>query len=186
VKTLFENTLSQSMKIKRYRIARGNRHVISQGGFMLLELLTVLPIVSVLMGVMMMTTIMIMNVGTQNNNHVLTLTQVQNAGYWVTRDVMNGQVVTPSPSYGVLVRIEWDDWDSTHNTIDYTLDDGQLLRQKNGGTAVIVARNLVTDDTYFLQDVSNEDKYIFTVKASVGETQIERNYEVSMRIPSET
>lgn len=163
-----------------------NRNVISESGFMLLELLTVLPIISVVMGVMTMTTIMIMNVSAQNNNHILALTQVQNAGYWVTRDVINGQVITPSPAYGVLVRIEWDDWDSTHNTIDYTLSDGQLLRQKNGGSAVIVARNIVTDDTYFLQDVSNENKYIFTVKSSLGESQIERSYEVSMRIPSET
>lgn len=163
--------------------ARGIKTITTENGFMLLELLTVMPIISVLMGVMTMTTIMIMNVGSQNNNHILTLTQVQNAGYWVTRDVMNGQVITPDPSYGVLVKIEWDDWDGTHNEIDYILSDGQLLRQKNGGGAVIVARYINTNDTYFLQDLSNENKYILTVKASLGDTEIEKEYEVSRRVP---
>jgi prepilin-type N-terminal cleavage/methylation domain-containing protein len=160
----------------------GSKTVKTENGFTLLELLVVLPIVSVLMGVMAMTTIMIMKVGPQNNNHVIVLTQVQNAGYWVTRDAMNGQTII-SDEPGVMVSIEWDDWDETHNTIDYTLSDGQLLRQKNGGASVIVARYIVANDTFFIEDPSNESKYIFTVKASLGTTEIEKEYDVSRRLP---
>jgi prepilin-type N-terminal cleavage/methylation domain-containing protein len=162
----------------------GSKTVKTENGFTLLELLVVLPIVSVLMGVMAMTTIMIMKVGPQNNNHVIVLTQVQNAGYWVTRDAMNGQVIIPGTyGDGVLVNIAWDEWDGTNNEIDDTLSDGQLLRQKNGGASVIVARYIVANDTFFIEDPSNESKYIFTVKASLGTTEIEKEYDVSRRLP---
>ena len=164
----------------------GGMSVKDEGGYMLLELLTVMPIISVVMGVMAMTTIMIMDVSAQNNNHIMTLTQVQNAGYWVTRDAMNGQVITPAPSTGVLVNIAWDDWAGTHNEIDYILSEGQLKRQENGGDAIIIAQHIVENDTSLIQDPNNVNKYIFTVTASIGETQLERDYEVSMRVPADS
>ena len=158
----------------------------SENGFTLIELLVVIPILAVIMGVMSMTIIMMMKVGTQNNDHALALSQVQNTGYWITRDVMNGQIISPQPEPGIFLRIEWNDWDSTHYEIDYVFDGNELRRQINGSVpGTLVAQYIVTEDTTFVADPVIENQYQLTVKASQGDTEVERVYRALVRVPDD-
>jgi prepilin-type N-terminal cleavage/methylation domain-containing protein len=158
----------------------------SENGFTLIELLVVIPILAVIMGVMSMTIIMIMKVGAQNNDHVLALSQVQNTGYWITRDVMNGQVISPQPEPGIFLRIEWDDWDSTHYEIEYIFDGNELRRHVNGNASgTLVAQSIVTESTTFIADPAIENQYQLTVKASQGEAEVERVYRALVRVPDD-
>jgi prepilin-type N-terminal cleavage/methylation domain-containing protein len=157
-----------------------------ENGFTLIELLVVIPILAVIMGVMSMTIIMIMKVGAQNNDHALALSQVQNTGYWITRDVMNGQVISPQPEPGIFLRIEWDDWDSTHHEIEYVFNDNELRRQVNGSVpGTLVAQYIVTEDTTFVADPVLDNQYQLTVKASQGEAEVERVYRALVRVPDD-
>ena len=165
------------------RITSINR---SENGFTLIELLVVIPILSVILGVVSMTIIMMMKVGTQNNDHALALSQVQNTGYWITKDVMNGQIISPQPEPGVFLRIEWNDWDSTHYQIDYVFSDNELRRQVNGGVpGTLIAQHIVTEETTFVADPVIENQYHLTVKASQGETEVERIYRALVRVPGD-
>jgi hypothetical protein len=138
------------------------------------------------MGVMSMTIIMMMKVGTQNNDHVMALSQVQNTGYWITRDVMNGQIISPQPEPGVFLRIEWDDWDSTHHEVEYVFNDNELRRQVNGAVpGTLVAQHIVTEDTTFVEDPAIENQYQLTVKALQGEAEVERVYRALVRVPGD-
>ena len=158
----------------------------SENGFTLIELLVVIPILAVVLGVMSMTIIMMMKVGTQNNNHALALSQVQNTGYWITRDVMNGQIISPQPEPGVFLKIEWYDWDSTHYQIEYVFNGNELRRHVNGSApGTLVAQYIVTEDTTFVADPVIENQYQLTVKASQGEAEVERVYRALVRVPDD-
>jgi prepilin-type N-terminal cleavage/methylation domain-containing protein len=158
----------------------------SESGFTLIELLVVIPILSVILGVISMTIIMMMKVGTQNNDHALALSQVQNTGYWITRDVMNGQIISPQPEPGIFLRIEWDDWDGTPNEIEYVFSDNELRRQVNGSSpGTLVAKHIVIEDTTFAADPVIENQYRLTVKAAQGEAEVERIYRALVRVPDD-
>jgi prepilin-type N-terminal cleavage/methylation domain-containing protein len=156
----------------------------SEKGFTLIELLVVMPILSVVMGVMAMTIIMMIKVGSQNNDYALSLSQVQNAGYWITRDVMNGQTVSPQPEEGILLTVEWNDWDNTHYKIDYVWDGNKLRREINENSpGTLVAQYIVIGDTTFEADPESDNQYQLTVKAAQGNAEVERTYRAMVRVP---
>jgi prepilin-type N-terminal cleavage/methylation domain-containing protein len=156
----------------------------SEKGFTLIELLVVMPILSVVMGVMAMTIIMMIKVGSQNNDYALSLSQVQNAGYWITRDVMNGQTVSPQPEEGILLTVEWNDWDNTHYKIDYVWDGNKLRREINENSpGTLVAQYLVNGETTFDEDPEVDNQWELTVKAAQGNAEVERTYRAMVRVP---
>jgi prepilin-type N-terminal cleavage/methylation domain-containing protein len=156
----------------------------AEKGFTLIELLVVMPILSVVMGVMAMTIIMMIKVGSQNNDYALSLSQVQNAGYWITRDVMNAQTVSPQPEEGILLTVEWNDWDNTHYEIDYVFDGNKLRREINGDSpGMLVAQYIVTGETIFEADPESDNQYQLTVKAAQGKAEVERTYRAMVRVP---
>ena len=103
-------------------------------GFTLIEVLVTVGILGAIMGVLSMTVISIMIITPRTNDWAIALRQVQNAGYWVSRDVLMAQTVTPQPASGVLLTLEWDDSDGTHYEVDYVFDADELRRQLNGGS----------------------------------------------------
>lgn len=152
----------------------------NEKGFTLIEMLVVIVILGAIMSVMSMTVIMIMKVSRQSNDYAIALRQVQNAGYWISRDAQMAQtVVTDEP--GVFLALEWDDWEGNHYEVDYVFDGNTLERQLNGSSGILIAQYIVVADTTFEEDADIDNKYKLTIKASHGETEVERTYEVAPR-----
>ena len=154
----------------------------SEKGFTLIELLVTVGILGAIMGVMSMVVTSIMIITPRTNDWAITLRQVQNAGYWISRDVLMSENVTVDEP-GVFLALEWDDGDGTHYEVDYVFSDDELRRQLNGASpGTLIAQYIVEADTSFVVDAVVDTKYNLTVKASHGGVEVERTYQVTPRL----
>ena len=91
----------------------------SEKGFTLIELLVTIAILGAIMGGMSAAVITIMKVSPQNNNWAIALRQVQNAGYWISRDVQMAQSVggdDASTAESEFLTLSWIGWEWTEGT----------------------------------------------------------------------
>jgi len=155
-------------------------------GFTLIELLVTMAIGTAIVGVMSMSIVSMMKIAPLNTDRSVVLQQVQNAGYWISRDVQMAQVVNLDEP-GVLVHLEWDEWDGTNNLVDYVIDDDDILRRRLNGASpgMLVAQYVVVADTSFQAVVSSNSTYRLTMKAAKGEAELERVYDAYQRYASE-
>jgi prepilin-type N-terminal cleavage/methylation domain-containing protein len=154
----------------------------NQKGFTLIEVLVTVGILGAIMGVMSMTVMSIMIIAPRSSNWAIALRQVQNAGYWISRDVLMSENVTVDEP-GVFLALEWDDGGGAHYEVDYVFSDGELRRQLNGASpGTLVAQYIVEADTSFVVDDLVDTKYDLTVKASHDGVEVERVYGITPRL----
>lgn len=110
------------------RLRQVNRR---QGGFTLLEILVALAITGFIGAGLNTAIIQIMKVNALTNNYVIAVKQVENAAYWISRDVRMAQTVQPGGGSGFPLNLAWVEWGGTTHQIDYTLQNGQLIRSSS-------------------------------------------------------
>jgi prepilin-type N-terminal cleavage/methylation domain-containing protein len=157
----------------------------TEKGFTLVELLVSLAILGAIMGVMSAAVIIIMKTSSQNNEWNINLRQVQNAGYWISRDALMAQVVdTHKPD--VFLSLSWSDWNGDSYIVDYVLEDNEdnttLMRRLNG-SEFLIAQYIVRADTT-CDWIGDDNKLTVTITASVHGDEnrdVKRTYEISPR-----
>lgn len=168
-------------------LAKLKRH---EKGFTLIELLVALGILGAIMGVMTAAVILIMKTSSQNNEWNVNLRQVQNAGYWISKDALMAQEVKTNKP-GVFLSLSWSDWNGDSYIVDYVYvvleDNTTLMRQLNNNddSEFLIAQYIVPADTT-CEWISEENKLKVTIRASVhGDGDegryVERIYEISPR-----
>jgi len=157
-------------------------------GFTLLEVLIGVAIMAiVVVAVAMTTTTLLLNEG-QAAGQNTALPQVQNAGYWISRDVQMARTVTLGEP-GVFLRLDipMDNNPEHDYTIDYLFDGDKLKRQKHdsfGTSETFIAEYIDTSNTTFSALDADAGLYKLTVRASRDETGATRSYEISQRLSS--
>jgi len=154
-----------------------------QSGFTLVELLIAVAILGAISGALSMAIVTIMKTTDSTKDQAVILQQVQNAGYWISRDVQMAEDVSPGVG-GALVTVNQADGE-----VAYVFDGTTLKRQPFGGQETVVAQYIVEEDTSFVDDTEAGDalsKYKLTITASRGEAEVERVYEIAKRIPDES
>jgi len=151
-----------------------------QSGFTLVELLIAVAILGAISGALSMAIVTIMKTTDSTKDQAVILQQVQNAGYWISRDVQMAEDVSPGVG-GALVTVNQADGE-----VAYVFDGTTLKRQPFGGQETVVAQYIVEEDTSFVDDtetgVDRFTKYKLTIKARRGEAEVERVYEIAQRI----
>jgi len=109
-----------------------------QRGFTIVELLVYLAIFSLLSGVVTFAVIQMLKVNASSNNRITAIRQVQNAGYWVSKDAQQAQVVLyddpNTEDIDELLVLSWAEWENaTKNVVVYNLADGELVRSHYQG-----------------------------------------------------
>jgi len=148
-----------------------------QRGFTLVEVLVAIAILGAISGALSTAIVAIVKTSDVSKDWAVVLRQVQNAGYWISRDVLMAQDVSPGAG-GALVRVDYAD-----GQVDYVLDGGTLMRQPSGSQEILIAEYIVA--AAFEQDSEIDNKYTLTIKAARGEAEVERSYEVMQRVPGE-
>jgi prepilin-type N-terminal cleavage/methylation domain-containing protein len=155
----------------------------SEKGFTLVEMLVVLFILGGVMSVMSTAVVLILRTSEQNNEWNVNLRQVQNAGYYISRDALMAQAVTTTKP-GCFLSLSWSEWNGNPNTIDYyydAFDNKKLMRRLNNDTPTLVAEYIVPESTTcYWDDV--EKKLTVTIRASLSGSRFAvETYEIKPR-----
>lgn len=161
-------------------------------GFSLVELVIVVALAGLVGAAITATAFQVFTFSTRLSNQMTAVRQVQQAGFWVSPDVMMAQNVTPGGCPDCLVNLYWEEEGGTgdsHN-VTYKLIDmsGGLKRLEREhyvnsafDSATAVAECIDPAQTSFVLVVGG-GAYDFTVTATVGEQTETRVYEVKPRV----
>jgi prepilin-type N-terminal cleavage/methylation domain-containing protein len=162
-----------------------------QQGITLIELLVGMAIAAVLSLAASMLFYQLMVVNASSSNHILAVRQVQNAGYWISRDATGAQSIIgdADPETSSFLTLRWSDWEGVDYEAFYYFDGDTLRRSFTVGEAapidVTVAEHLDTAATTIEKSGS---VWVLTVKATVGgfpwPSSETRTYEIMPRPPS--
>ena len=158
-------------------------------GFTLIELLVGISIAAVVVGAASMTVITMMRLTPQTNNWAIALRQVQNTGYWISRDVMMSQIILVdsdpgTPTFLTLTLPQAPP--ALAKTIVYQFEDmsGEpwLTRTDSTGGKFAIAQyiSIPTSPVYNL----GTRTLTFTITATSGNVPVTRTYEATQRVPA--
>jgi prepilin-type N-terminal cleavage/methylation domain-containing protein len=110
----------------------------TEKGFTLLELIIALAIGALVIGALGAALYQIFSVTDSNSHNLMAIRQVQDAGYWISRDVQQSKTdyitIDDNPGTQEIFTIIWDELDYStgltktgHKTV-YRLDEGNLYR----------------------------------------------------------
>lgn len=171
-------------------------------GFTLIELLVTIAIVAVISGALAMTVITLMQISPQSRDWNVALRQVQNAGYWISRDVQMSKgdiaIDTGDPFLSFTIPTGPD----TNNTVEYRFEDmsdslKRLVRVDTAsGQQTMIAEYIfynpnngnstcVTDNnSQCIVTGSQKEKLAVRIAATCGNTTVKRQYEATQRVPT--
>ena len=170
----------------------------NEKGFTLIELLMVVSLTGIIGGVAAMTTTTIMKLVPQSNDHIIAQRQVQNAGFWITRDIQMAQTVDYDLNTGEFLIMTLNVVNSPDIiTVTYTLDTDEngiiwLIRCSEQGeqppSYMRVAENIYNnpdgdpDNTTKIMDYQSPT-VTFRITATSGDVSVIKKYEATQRVP---
>ena len=109
---------------------------------------------------------------------------VENAGFWVSRDALSAQNATSS---GFPLILDWQDWDGNSYQITYNLVSDILQRNIsiNGGTPIqSTVAQLVNSDPILTNYQFANGVLTFKITSTIGPTSETRTYQIKLRAES--
>ncbi len=157
----------------------------NQRGFTLIELIIAIAITGIVTGGITITMFQIFSGNARASNHMTAVRQVQNAGYWLSRDTQMAQNVAPDSGVsGFPLTLIWTDWDGDEYRVVYTLLADELQREHytnydpvtnpDPDVTTIVAQYINSDPTKTKCELA-AGELVVTVTASVGSGSQERS-----------
>ena len=160
-------------------------------GFSLLEVLIALAIAAWVIVPITMTTTLIVKSSGQATAQNAVLPQVQNVGYWISRDVQIASVITPGDTNGfpLSLDIPTDDNPAHDYGIEYSFEGNKLMRRVYDSSEILVSETFIADhididNTIFSAVDATAGHYSLRVRAAKGEAAVTRSYEVKQRLSS--
>ena len=162
-----------------------------QDGFTLLEIVVASAIMAVVVGAIAGTlTVLLLNYGQAAGQNSV-LPQVQNAGYWVTRDVQTSRNITATAPNGfpLSLKIPVDINEDNDNRIEYIFEGNRLKRQfydhsNNLISETLIASYLDTNSCAFATVNATAGYYQLSVTATREKEVVTRVYNMSRRLPT--
>lgn len=146
----------------------------SQVGFTLIELAASIAISGILGTGVVMSLAQIANVNGVGNARITAVKQVENAIYYLNRDVQMAQTVIPQGASGFPLTLTWMTWGTPTATppvppttiqVVYSVDNNGALRRNDGTTNRAVAQLITADNVTINTDVSlNPPKTWYTIQ----------------------
>ena len=156
-------------------------------GFAFIEVILVVAISGFITWAVATSVVSIMTNHHRIVNKNIAMNQVQNAGYWITRDVeMAKDVILGDPNgFPLALKIPTDTDSNNDYGIEYVFDGDHLKRKVYDPSETLisatpVAEAISLEDTTF----SNVglDTYELTIEATKGETGARSSYEITKRV----
>jgi hypothetical protein len=151
----------------------------------MMELLMVIALTAVITTAITTTVFQVFNINTRTANHMIAVSQVQQAGKLVSEDILEAQSVDAGGGTGFPLTLTWT-VNTTHELI-YYFEGTELWRSESidgrDPTLTRVAEYINPDQTTCapLEALPPGSALIFTVTATVGEESETRIYRVQPR-----
>lgn len=120
----------------------------------------------------------------RSSNHMQVIQQLQNAGFWVSRDVQMAQTVTPGPNAGFPLQVDWTDEALNTFQVTFSLSEGVIQRSlvKNGQAAVTTTVARFIDSNPGLTNCTYASNLLtFNVTSKLGQSSMSRSYKIEKR-----
>ncbi len=160
-----------------------------QNGFTLVELLVIIGILGFLSAAIAMTFSVVTRTSTMAMGQTRALSQVNQAGSWISRDVENAVASTVQPTTGnILCSMQSSVWNGSTfgaENITYMINNGVLTRTSqlgiNPANTINVAQFIEgpsADTTYFSSENTTNKYFVLTVKANYNNSVFTRVYKM--------
>jgi type II secretory pathway pseudopilin PulG len=159
-----------------------------QSGYGLIETIAGLGLAGLLTLGITTFTIQTITEGARANNRMQAVMQVENAGYWVTRDVQMSANLTLGDDAGFPFQLFWEDIDNNEYQVTYDISDNTIKRYfiQNDEEAVqtLIANNI--NSTPSLTNISFVDGLlVFVVTSTSADFDVGGTYQIKKRLDLE-
>jgi len=167
------------------------RRIISdkQNGMGMIEVIASLAIAGLLMtgATAFVFNTMTVTGNTQNRMHAIM--QVENAGYWISRDIQMSDNFTLGENAGFPMQVMWRDIDQNEYEVTYSLNQTGIVRSliKNEESPVqnLIAQNINTSAS--LTNLNSSDGLlVLNITSSSEDIDISRMYKIKSRLDFES
>jgi len=156
----------------------------NQNGFTLVELTVAIGIAAFVVVAAAAVIFQLITVPERNSNYMTAYTEVQNAGFSVSRDVVQAHDITVDGADWLT--LDWIDWEGDTHQVVYTLEDGsgglkELWRDYSNGVSqetMLVARYIDPDETNLTWE---GNVLTLVITAQVGDESATRTYNIEPR-----
>ncbi|MFC2035966.1 type II secretion system protein J [Chloroflexota bacterium] len=171
---------------------------LGEKGYSIVELLIAITIMVLAAGAASTAIFQIIRNMERNNDHITVVRQIENAGYWISRDAQMARVITASDNLTLpgFLSLSWTEWDAigdpTSHSANYSFEDladgvGKLKRTY--GSANTTEQTLIAQYVYYDPDDANStsntsyESPVLTVKltAVLEGFQETREYKIRRR-----
>jgi prepilin-type N-terminal cleavage/methylation domain-containing protein len=160
---------------------------VGEKGFTLIELVVGIAIASLVVSAASMTVITMMRLSPQSSNWAISLRQVQDAGYWISRDVQMSDNLTIGTGNPTFLTFSIPIGPTDNTTVVYEFEDmpdslKRLTRNDlTAGQQSIVAEYIsIPTPPYYNSD---NRTLTFTITATYGDVPVTKQYEAMQRVP---
>ena len=133
----------------------------------------------------MVFTIQVISQGKVSSNRMNATMQVENAGFWVSRDVQMSENLTLGDNAGFPMQLDWKDIDGNHYQVTYNMTadciDRSLIKNADSPVHTLIAQDVNTQAS--LTNLSLSDgMLVFNVTSTSKDIDISRSYQVKQRL----
>jgi prepilin-type N-terminal cleavage/methylation domain-containing protein len=156
-----------------------------QKGYGLIEMVAGLALAGILTTGVTTFAVQTITEGARSNNNMQAICQLENAGFWVSRDVQMAENITLGQSAGFPLQLAWKDFDQNEYQVTYNMTDGQIKRTlvENGGEPIqtLIAQSINT--TPSLTNLSCTSGLLtFNVTSTFRNSDVSRRYQIKKRL----
>jgi type II secretory pathway pseudopilin PulG len=159
-----------------------------QKGYGLIEIIAGLALTGILVVGLTTFCIQTVTLSARAKNRMQAMTQVENAGYWVSRDVQMAENLTLGENAGFPLQLAWVDTYLDEYEVTYYVTEGQMKRSlvKNDEDPVQSLVMQSINSTPSLTYLSYADGLLtFNITSTYRNSDASRNYQIKKRLDLE-
>jgi prepilin-type N-terminal cleavage/methylation domain-containing protein len=159
-----------------------------QNGYGLIEMIAGLALVGILTTGIATFAVQTITEGARTDNRMQAMMQVENAGFWVSRDVQMAANLTLGDNAGFPLQLDWVDIDQNEYQVTYNITERQIKRS-------LVQNDEESVQTLIAKDINSAPSFtnlsytggllIFNVNSTFADINVSRSYQIKKRLDLE-